>query len=168
MRIGVISDTHLREGGKSLPSQLIEAFRGVDLILHAGDIYVPEVLDELEYVAPVLAASGDDDYGAILTDKRVKMTHVLIVEGKTLWLVHRRPEYHPFKSRRTSGGSKGTDTPDIIVCGHTHYSIVECHDGILFVNPGSPMDPHPGLGTVAILDIDKTKVQAKALRLRAL
>ncbi len=77
MLIGLIADTHIPEVAKELSRELIEALKGVDLILHAGDIYVPSVLDVLESIAPVLAASGDDDYGALLEDKRVKKKHIL-------------------------------------------------------------------------------------------
>ena len=61
MRIGLISDTHIPHDAKAIPPQVKEVFRGVDLILHAGDIYLSSVLDELEEIAPVLAARGDDD-----------------------------------------------------------------------------------------------------------
>ncbi len=50
MIIGLLSDTHIPEAEKELPPELMEAFRGVDLILHAGDIYIPSVLDNLEYI----------------------------------------------------------------------------------------------------------------------
>ena len=168
MRIGLLSDTHISEVTQALPPQLIAAFRGVDLILHAGDIFIPEVLDKLECIAPVLAASGDDDYGAVLRDKRVKSTHILEFEGKTLWLIHDSPQYYQLKSRQTSNIIKQSDAPDIIVFGHTHYSILEHHNGILFVNPGSPMDSHRKLGTIAILAIESDKVaQANMIHLGA-
>ena len=61
MRIGLLSDTHIPETEKKLPPELIEAFQGVDLILHAGDIYVPSVLDDLQRIAPVLDARGGAD-----------------------------------------------------------------------------------------------------------
>ena len=61
MKIGLISDTHIREPSERLHEKVREVFQGVDLILHAGDIYNPSVLDELERMAPVLAAAGDDD-----------------------------------------------------------------------------------------------------------
>jgi len=55
MRIGLISDTHIPTATKELWPQIYEAFRGVDLIMHAGDLMVPEVIDWLEEVAPVMA-----------------------------------------------------------------------------------------------------------------
>lgn len=170
MHIGLLSDTHIREAAQRLPPQVAEAFQGVDLILHAGDICVPSVLDELEHAAPVLAASGDDDYGAILTDSRVKPKHVLQFEGQTLWLVHDSSYYRSFKSRQASNPVGQTDlgVPDIVVFGHLHYSVAERHSGILFVNPGSPMSvsSHSArLGTVAILHIDSGKAQVDTLQL---
>ncbi len=57
MKIGLISDTHIPEVTKSLPQEVKETFKDVDLILHAGDIYLPRVLDGLARFAPVLAAT---------------------------------------------------------------------------------------------------------------
>jgi len=91
MRIGLITDTHIPVAAEELPPEVAEAFEGVDLILHAGDIYRTSVLDDLEHIAPVLAASGDDDPIDTLRDERVKLKHVLEIEGRTLWLVHERP-----------------------------------------------------------------------------
>jgi putative phosphoesterase len=62
MRIGLLSDTHIPDVAEKLPDELMEVFQGVDLILHAGDLYTPSVLDDLERIAPVLAALGDDDH----------------------------------------------------------------------------------------------------------
>ncbi|MFC1991982.1 metallophosphoesterase family protein, partial [Chloroflexota bacterium] len=77
MRIGLLSDTHIPSVEKELPEIITSALRGVDLILHGGDIYTPSVLDDLEHIAPVLAASGDDDFGDTLSDERVKGKHIL-------------------------------------------------------------------------------------------
>ena len=66
MLIGLLSDTHIAFPSQPLPPQVLEAFRGVDLILHMGDVWIPSVLDELESIAPVIAAWGDDDMEADL------------------------------------------------------------------------------------------------------
>jgi hypothetical protein len=70
MRIGLISDTHIPTAAKELWPQIYEAFRGsspagrrVDLIMHAGDLMVPQVIDWLEAVAPVMAVWGNGDFG---------------------------------------------------------------------------------------------------------
>ena len=171
MRVGLLSDTHILHEGEELPPQVAEAFYGVDLILHAGDIYIPSVLDELERIAPVLAAEGDgDDYGDILTDERVKQKHILRLEGQTLWLIHERPSRLYTSLSQRSGHSEGKDapdTPDVVVFGHEHRTVVENHGDTLFVNPGSPtfLNYHHGLGTVCILDINSGQARAHILQL---
>ena len=168
MLIGLLSDTHIPLAEKALPPEVMEAFQGVDLILHAGDIYIPSVLDDLERIAPVLAARGDDDYGATLTDERVKEKHILKLEGQTIWLVH---DAYYLKSSwwqsRISSGQDKYDLPDIVVFGHEHRTVVQRLDGILYVSPGSPtfLDYRRGLGTVGILDIDSGKVDVRILQL---
>jgi len=168
MRIGLISDTHITEPMETLPPQIAEAFQGVDLILHAGDICNSSALDELEQVAPVLAAEGDDDCGPTLTDKRLKSKHVLQIQGLTLWLVHENPYRYLFNLHQTKDNTAHElDAPDIVVFGHTHYSVVQSKNGILFVNPGSPIVMNYGtkLGTVAIMQIENGKAEAKTIHL---
>ena len=163
MRVGLLSDTHIPDVEKALPPEVTEALRGVDLILHAGDIYIPSVLDELQRIAPVLAAEGDDDYGDILADERVKQEHILKLQGQTLWLVHIRPRTDMSLSRQSghSQGQNTRDAPDIVVFGHEHRPIVQRYGDILFVNPGSPtlLNYRRGLGTIGILDIDSGEAQ---------
>src|SRR3972149_11811974 len=117
MRIGLISDTHIPEVGKEIPPSVLELFKGVDLILHAGDIYAHTVLDDLARLAPVLAARGDDDY--VRRDTRVQDKHVLEVAGKVLWLVHIGPLR--FSSgewlSRDAMALEEDESPDIIVFG---------------------------------------------------
>ena len=169
MRIGLLADTHIPQTVEVLPSELLEAFRGVDLIFHAGDIYALSVLDDLEHIAPVLAAKGDDDPLSTLRDKRVKEKHVLKIEGQTLWLIHDRAYYLVYSlwKSQISSGQGNCDIPDIIVFGHEHRTVVERLHGILFVSPGSPtfLEYRLGLGTVGILDINSGEINARILRL---
>ena len=169
MRIGLITDTHIPIDAKALPPQVFQAFSGVDLILHAGDIYIASVLDELESIAPVLAAEGDDDFGDIRKDGRVKHKHVLKLEGQTLWLIHEGPYPHMFASwqTRNPAAQDGHDTPDIIIFGHHHSVTLRRESGVLLVNPGSPTFLHyrRGLGTVGILDIDSGEAEAHIIQL---
>ena len=77
MLVGLISDTHIPEAGPELWPQAYERMRGVDLILHAGDIHVLEVIDRLEEIAPIYVARGNgDDGGAgrpvVADDPRLK------------------------------------------------------------------------------------------------
>ena len=169
MLIGLVADTHIPDIEKALPAEVLEAFKGVELILHAGDIYIPSVLDDLERIAPVLAARGDDDYGDTLTDKRVKSHHVLKLEGKTVWLIHERPYPYRFPSLQTSNSprQRDPDAPDVVVFGHEHRTIVQDSGGVLFVNPGSPtfLQYRRGLGTIGILTIDSGQPHVQILQL---
>lgn len=160
MRIGLISDTHIPDHAKELPEQLQDVFRGVDLILHAGDIYDASVLDELECLAPVLAAEGDDDPFPTRNDRRVKGKHILNVEGVTIWLVHDIP---------WSWSQNSDEVPDVIVFGHTHSASMQTKGDVLLVNPGSPTFPHyeVKLGTVALLSVSSGKVEANIVQLQA-
>jgi len=171
MLIGLLSDTHIPEAALALPSQIAPAFRGVDLILHAGDIYAPSVLADLERIAPVLAAEGDDDYGDTLTDERVKKKHVLNLEGQTLWLIHERPYFHKLASqqRREHPARGGYDIPDIVVFGHEHHPALQHSGDMLYVNPGSPTFLHyrRGPGTVGILSIEFGAAEVAILQLTA-
>jgi len=170
MRIGLLSDTHIPEAERELPRELMTAFQGVDLILHAGDIYVRSVLDDLAQIAPVLAARGDDDYGSILSDERVKEKHIFNLEGRKVWLVHQRPYYLTtpwWHNRHTANQPKDEYPPDIVVFGHEHRTVVENVDDILFVSPGSPTFLHylRGLGTIGIMEIKDSKVDVNIVRL---
>ena len=186
MEIGLISDTHIPDIEEKLPAEVAKAFGGVDLILHAGDIYIPAVLDDLEHIAPVLAAKGDDDYGYTLRDGRVKSKHVLKLEGQIVWLIHERPDPYKYTSDRAFMASSlekrlwlsleaepywsgEPDPPSIVVFGHEHDTVVQQRRGVLFVNPGSPtfLNYRRGLGTVGILSIDSgpPKVQIVELGL---
>jgi uncharacterized protein len=170
MLIGLISDTHIREPATTLPPQIELAFRNVDLILHGGDIYISAVLDELERIAPVLAVSGDDDYGEVLHDKRVKPKQTLCLEGHKLWLVHENPYLHSLnpQSGMNSKVKSDPDSPDIVVFGHIHYSVVKQFNGVLLVNPGSPINNSHKLGTVATLRLETGKSEVSLLDLEEL
>jgi putative phosphoesterase len=172
MRIGLISDTHIPWVCKTLPQEVTAAFRGVDLILHAGDIYSHSVLDDLERIAPVLAALGDDDYPS--DDSRVKEKHVLQLEGQTLWLLHEGPpsplarSWRPLWWQSRIHVGQGKDgKPDIIISGHEHRTNVERYDGLLCVNSGSAtfLNYRDGLGTVGILELDPGKAEATIIKL---
>jgi putative phosphoesterase len=179
MRIGLISDTHIPYDAKSLPIQVEEIFRGVDVILHAGDIYSSAVLDELGEIALVLAARGDDDLSSL--NGRVKEKYVLNFEGFSLWLIHvfPYPNLHPllyssgsFSNQELEGAlgeiiHEHEDIPDILVFGDTHKALLYRVQGFLFINPGSATFPNytNELGTVAILTISHGKAEVDIIQL---
>ena len=118
------------------------------------------MLDELECLAPVVAARGDDDPHTTGSDKRVKEKHILSIDGVTIWLVHEMVWFPLSIDPETR--------PDVIVFGHTHQASLENHEGILQVNPGSPTFPNyrVEIGTVGLLSIKAGKAEAQIIQLQ--
>ncbi len=118
--IGVIADTHglLRE-------EAIQLLQGCDLILHAGDIGKPEVLEQLRRIAPVVAIRGNvdrEDWAATIAE-----TETLEIEGKTLYLIHNLKEIEIDPVGRF----------DVVVSGHSHKPSNYTENGVLYFNPAS-------------------------------
>jgi putative phosphoesterase len=90
MRIGLISDTHIPTAARELWPQVYDAFRGVDLIMHAGDLMVPEVIDWLEDVAPVMAVWGNGDFRG--WERTVPPDDLRLSEAKVLTVPARNKE----------------------------------------------------------------------------
>ena len=122
---------------------------GVDLILHAGDVCVAGVLDELAAFAPVRVVLGNND-GPDVAARGATETLRLDLEGLRVAMVH-------------DAGSAGGRGPrmrrrfpdaDLVLFGHSHIPLDLTHEGLRLLNPGSPTDrrrqPH---GTMALLEI---------------
>ncbi len=119
--IGLISDTH----GLVRP-QALDALRGVDLLIHAGDIGKAEVLDALKRIAPLHAIKGNNDRGAWV--KRLPDTMILTVGGVKVYLIH---DVHELSFEPSKHGIA------VVISGHSHKPSIVERDGVLFVNPGS-------------------------------
>jgi putative phosphoesterase len=177
MRIGLISDTHIPEACEHLPERVFEVFAGIDLVMHAGDVYVNRVLDELARIAPVIAALGNGDEGLdghrfrLDPDERVREAHLVTVEGVRIGLVHAIPtpdETSDEVFARAMDAQFGGPV-DVIVQGHSHVEGVVRFGATLVVNPGSATLPRNLVGvpgTVAILEItDGGRVTAEIVSL---
>jgi uncharacterized protein len=136
MKIGIISDTH-----GYLDPRVYDAFAGVHTIIHAGDICSPSVLWELETIAPVYAVLGNCDHSVY--GPAIGAAATPTIGGRRFKIVHRPKDM----------GNVSSDIA-VVVCGHTHRSLIEVHDTYLFINPGSATNPRSGNDpTVALLDI---------------
>lgn len=176
MRIGLIGDTHYPEAGP-LWDEAYDAFAGVDLILHAGDLHTTEILDWLEdrCGVPVLGVRGNGDDGGggrplCDEDHRLKLARKLDLEGVRIGLVHDAtlPEWPPHRTLETIMEHEFGGPVDVLVHGHTHIEAIEEMRGVLLVNPGSPTFPRNmarSLGTVAFLEIDAGVAAARIHRL---
>jgi len=119
--LGLISDTHglLRE-------EALRALEGVDLILHAGDVGGPKILEKLRTIAPVAAIRGNVDTGAWAD--ALPLTEVVETGAATIYMLH------ILKDLYVNPGIAGFA---IVVSGHTHQPLQFEKDGVLYVNPGS-------------------------------
>ena len=176
MRIGLISDTHIPEAGPDLWPQVYAALQGLDLILHAGDLRLPEVIDRLERLAPVLAVCGNGDYGGWQrtvppTDPRLPESRVVSLEGVRIGLVHDfpLPESPPLRTVEGLIAHYFGGPVDVIVRGSTHAAEITTVKGVLVVNPGSPTFPNhqsARLGTLGYLEIDRGRVRPSLIQLK--
>ena len=132
MKIGVISDTHIKSPDKLLPNSVFEAFLGVDLILHAGDILIEEVLLQLAAIAPVHAVSGNNDSYEIYTKHGTRK--IITINGKRIGMTH---GISRGKTHMSAYSEFIDDNVDCIVYGHSHIPQNEIINNILFFNPGS-------------------------------
>ncbi len=136
MLFGVVSDTH----GYVQPG-LKELFKGVDGILHAGDIDSAAVLDALEEIAPVTAVHGNVDRGLLAASYPSWLD--LEVERHRLLLIHRGGK--TLQAEPTLAAIFRRVQPDIVVYGHTHHAQAGWEDGVYYFNPGLGGRPRLGV-----------------------
>ena len=119
MKIGLVSDTHIPDAGTQLPEQLFDAFSdaGIEMILHAGDIYNPECLDWLERIAPVHSCEGNGDFFRKIKDRRIERAPVLEIEGFKVGVTHGLaiPEMPPVRTVESVMNHEFGGPVDVIV-----------------------------------------------------
>jgi putative phosphoesterase len=130
MKIGVISDTHLKGPSRSLQKIAGEYFRDVDLILHAGDLTSLKVLEAFNG-KPVIAVAGNNDPPEV--KKKLRVKEVISVNPFKIGLTHG----WGFPVRLERKLTPFFEEVDCIVFGHTHCSVNHHANGILYFNPGS-------------------------------
>jgi putative phosphoesterase len=160
LTVGVVSDTHLypEPAGRDLPPTLLDELAKADvgLILHAGDILAPWVLDRLAALAPTLAVYGNVDPAELR--RELPPARVVTVGAHRLGLVHGhegRGGTTPRRARSTFARS-GEGAVGCVVFGHSHRPLSRLEAGVLLFNPGSPTDrrgqPYYSFGLLRIAD----------------
>jgi len=119
--IGVISDTH-----GLLRPEAIDALRGSDHIIHAGDVGAPEILDRLAAIAPVIAVRGNIDKGTWA--RKLPETEVVELGGASIYVLH---DLSQLDLKPEAAGF------NVVVSGHSHMPKQETRDGVLYFNAGS-------------------------------
>jgi uncharacterized protein len=145
-RIGLISDTH-----GLLRKEAREALRGSELIVHAGDVGKPEILEELRKIAPVVAVRGNIDTEAWAQG----LPETAVAEaGSVLIYV-----LHDLKALDLNPAASGFH---IVVSGHSHKPGKMERDGVLYINPGSAGPRRFELPlTVALLRLGRTPFEVE-------
>lgn len=149
-RIGVVADSHVGEYLDALPEGVLEALAGCDLILHAGDLTVPSVLEDLEAVAPVVAVRGDHDR---LDGLELPLTAIVVAGGRRIGINHGRRhrliDTSVITASVVAGRNLGyraglhaelarrTGPVDCVVYGHWHEPAVATRGSTLFFSPGA-------------------------------
>lgn len=150
-RIGLISDTH-----GLLRPQAVEALRGSDLILHAGDVGKPEILTALRELAPVVAVRGNVDTAHWA--KALPETAVAAAGDVLLYVLH---NLHALDLDPAAAGFR------VVISGHSHQPGKFQRDGVLYINPGSAGPRRFQLTvTVARLNLECSPFQVEFVQLQ--
>ena len=149
-RIGLISDTH----GLVRPEALA-ALKGSELIIHAGDIGKPEVLETLKTIAPTLAIRGNNDRDSWA--KNIPDLLDLKINEIKLYVIHNVNELE----------CDPAEVFHAVISGHSHKPRIVTKDGVLFINPGSAGPRRFKLPiAIARLQINGAKIGAKIRNLK--
>lgn len=119
--IGLISDTH-----GLLRSEAVAALHGVATIIHAGDVGRPDILDELQRIAPVVAVRGNVDRGGWAAS--LPETQTVEVAGVRIHVLH---DVNTLDIDLTEKHIQA------VIFGHSHKPLIEAREGVLFINPGA-------------------------------
>lgn len=150
-KIGIISDTH-----GLIRQSVVKSFKDVDLIIHAGDVGEPEVLETLQSIAKVHPVRGNVD-GGKWTDN-LPFTEVVEVGQVYLYVLH------DLNSLDLDPAAAGFNA---VISGHSHIPKIEERNGILFLNPGSAGPrrfKYPI--SIAFLYIKGTAIEAELVELK--
>jgi len=150
MRIGVISDTH-----GLLRPEALDALAGVQLIIHAGDVGVPEILTQLKAIAPVFAVRGNVDTQPWA--KELPMTTVVETSGFHFYVLH---NLRDLDLKPQAAGF------DVVISGHTHQAEQRLEAGVLYLNPGSAGPRRFQLPvTLGLLEVSRKPWKVEIIRL---
>jgi len=109
-----------------LRPEALEALRGSQHIIHAGDVGAPEILDELATIAPVTAIRGNVDKAAWA--RRLPETEAVEIGGVLIYVLH---DLKQLDLKPEAAGFK------VVISGHSHVPRQETRDAVLYFNPGS-------------------------------
>jgi hypothetical protein len=149
-KIGIISDTH-----GLIRQSVVKSFKDVDLIVHAGDVGKPEVLETLQTIARVYPVRGNVD-GGKWTDN-LPFTEVVQVGRTHLYVLH---DLNSLDLDPVAAGFNA------VISGHSHIPKIEEQNGVLFLNPGSAGPKHPNEPvSIAFLYVNGVSIDTEIVEL---
>jgi len=160
--VAVTSDTHYGDKTRNMPSPLFESLKKEepDLILHAGDVTSPELLEKLEEIAPTIAVRGNADHLNLPEEKIVEAGDVLI------GIIHG----HQFFSLNAQFLTlKALDMGvDLLVFGHTHRFYHDSYSihgrRAVLLNPGSPTFPRMDSAGFAFVEVSGENINVRRIK----
>ena len=160
MKIGVISDTHIPDKCAHIPEHVLNAFKSVDMVIHAGDILSLKAIEELKSVCKrVSVVAGNMD--GLEVRKRYPQKDIFNIDGVRIGVAHGSGA--PINLIALLKDIFESDNCDIIIFGHSHKPMNEKIGSILFFNPGSATDNLTEDPTYGIIEINRT-VQASIFK----
>jgi putative phosphoesterase len=149
--IGLISDTHGR-----LPQSVSKIFETTDLIIHAGDIGDPEIINSLGKIAPTIAVRGNMDVGQWA--RQLPRYKTVEINRRQLYVLH---DAYQLDIKPDS------NSYHVVIYGHTHRPQVDKQGEVLYINPGSAVHPRFGYPpSVALLQIEGDSIKARLIELK--
>ena len=150
MIVGVISDTH-----GLLRPEALAALRGVEHLIHAGDVGNSTILHDLQQLAPLTAIRGNIDRSPPCSG--LPPTEAVELAGHLLYIVHSRAD---LDINPVAAGVSA------VIFGHSHKPLTEWHNGVLYLNPGSAGPRRFSLPlTVALLHLEPGGLRAETIPL---
>lgn len=161
MKIGVISDTHIANKSEHVPGIILDVFKQMDMVIHAGDMVDLRVVEELKSACPkIIAVAGNMDQDEVR--KRYPEKEVFEISGYKIGVMHGCGS--PLNLVELLKNAFKQDKPDIIVFGHSHKPMNEFIDGVLFFNPGSATDFTVEYNSYGIIEINK-EINARIVKI---
>jgi hypothetical protein len=162
MKIGVISDTHIPDKAKEIPPKILEDFKSVDMVVHAGDLVNLSVLEKLKSVCNnVKAVWGNMDpleVRRILPEKEI-----IKIGNYKVGIMHGYGSAYSLIDLLAVNFRD--DNVNLVIFGHSHSAKKETRNGILYFNPGSPTDKiFCSYNSYGIIEIND-KIEIKIVKL---
>ena len=159
MTIGVLSDTH----SIAIPTPLIERFKSVDLIIHAGDVCDIKTLKLLKKLAPTKAVQGNMDEMPV--KKELPIKEIIDCGNIKIGVTHG----HIGDTREALKNAQAlfkNDKMDVVIFGHSHLALSQKIGNCLYFNPGSPNDSvRAKFFSYGLISVEAGKIKAEIVKI---